>query len=137
MSKDFEVKDSGERMQFESGMIREPSGTREDFDLCFPEGIEYDDQIFVRFAKHMAKGAEKYSDRNWEKANSLEEMQRFKKSAWRHFVKWYLGMSDEDHLSGVLFNLMGAETVKTKLEKKKEERFILNVMERDMERDME
>jgi len=112
---EFIIKDSGNRTEYSSGMVRDKSEDKEKFDLLFPEGIPYEEQMLTRFAIHLTKGANKYSDRNWEKANSESEMLDFKRSAWRHFIKWYLGMLDEDHASGVFFNIMGYETTKHKL----------------------
>lgn len=112
---EFIIKDSGNRTEYSSGMVRDKSEDKEKFDLLFPEGIPYEEQMLTRFAIHLTKGAKKYSDRNWEKANSESEMLDFKRSAWRHFIKWYLGMLDEDHASGVFFNIMGYETTKHKL----------------------
>jgi hypothetical protein len=63
----------------------------------------------------MNRGAVKYGDRNWEKANSQEELDRFKASAFRHFMQWMAGEDDEDHASAVMFNLSGAEMVKQKM----------------------
>ena len=116
---DFKVKDSGNRTEYSSGMVRDIQEDKECFDLLLPEGIPYEDQMLTRFAAHLTKGAKKYSDRNWEKASGETEMRDFKRSAWRHFMKWYLGMVDEDHASGVWFNIMGYETIKYKLENRK------------------
>jgi len=112
---EFIIKDSGNRTEYSSGMVRDKSEDKEKFDLLFPEGIPYEEQMLTRFAIHLTKGAKKYSDRNWEKASGQQELLDFKRSAWRHFVKWYLGMIDEDHASGVFFNIMGYETTKYKL----------------------
>lgn len=115
MEKKFEIKDSGDRTAYDSGMVRDLNTNKERFDLLFPIGVPYDEQMITRFAKHLTTGANKYAERNWEKANGEKEMQDFKRSAWRHFVKWNLGMEDEDHAAGVWFNIMGYETTKYKL----------------------
>ena len=62
---------------------------------------------------------QKYGNRNWEKANSQEEIDRFKTSAFRHFMQWFNGEEDEDHAAAVLFNVNCYESIKLKLEKKK------------------
>ena len=62
----------------------------------------------------MNRGAKKYNERNWEKANGEEEMNRFKASAIRHFFQWMSGEEDEDHAVAVLFNINGYEYVKEK-----------------------
>lgn len=109
------MKDSGDRQTYESGMVREPSADKPRFDLLVPEGIPYEDQILTRFALLLGKGAHKYSERNWEQANSMEEVDRMKASAFRHFMQWYTGEDDEDHAASVMFNIMAAETTMHKL----------------------
>ena len=114
---EYEIKDSGNRTEYGSGMVRDLNENKERFDLLFPEGVPYEEQMITRFAAHLTKGAKKYSDRNWEKANSEQELTDFKRSAWRHFVKWFLGMDDEDHASGVFFNITAYESTKYKIKK--------------------
>jgi hypothetical protein len=105
----FDVKDSGERMQFTSGMVRDLTEGKVDYSLAI------DGPMFRRFAVHMTKGAAKYSKRNWMKAAGQAELDRFKESAFRHFMQWYQGDTDEDHGAAVYFNINGAEYVKEKL----------------------
>ena len=76
-----------------------------------------DAQFLTRCAELMARGAEKYDSRNWEKASSSEEMERYKSSAYRHFMQWICGETDEDHASAVFFNLLAYESTKWKLER--------------------
>jgi len=65
----------------------------------------------------MARGAEKYDARNWEKASTIDELERFMESAFRHFVQWYMGADDwEDHAAAVYFNIQGAEFVKERMQ---------------------
>lgn len=110
-----QVKDSGERSEYESGMLREPDYDKPRFDLMVAEGVPYDEQIITRFALLLGKGAAKYADRNWEQANSKEEVDRMKASAFRHFMQWYCGEDDEDHAAAVLFNIMAAEMTEFKM----------------------
>jgi hypothetical protein len=112
------IKDSGARETYSSGMVREPQGDREDFTLCFPEAVPYDEQLFVRFARHMTKGAAKYTRRNWEQAGTQEELERYYASAFRHFMQWYCGDTSEDHPAGIIFNIQAAEFVKGRLDGK-------------------
>ena len=107
----FEVKDSGERKQFASGMQRDVTTGKPRYDLV------YDGPMLERYAEHLRKGAEKYTERNWMKASSEEEMNRFKQSAARHFAQWMAGDVDEDHAAAVIFNLNGFEYMKAKLAK--------------------
>ena len=111
----FEIKDSGERKEFESGMLRDTNASKARPDLCYPIGLPYKEQMLTRFAEHMASGAQKYSSRNWEKANGDAELERFKESAFRHFTQWFCGEKDEDHASAVFFNIMAWESIKYKV----------------------
>ena len=80
-----------------------------------PEGIQYEDQLLTRWAGLMTRGQEKYGLRNWENANSKDELERFKTSAMRHFMQWISDETDEDHAVATLFNINAAEFVKNKL----------------------
>lgn len=114
----FETKDSGARAEFDSGMVRDTEEGKPRFDLMVPDGVPYEEQMLKRFADLMARGAEKYTERNWEQANSSAELNRYKSSAFRHFMQWLCGEEDEDHAAAVFFNLTAAETVKTKMKNK-------------------
>jgi phytoene dehydrogenase-like protein len=112
----YETKDSGQRVEFDSGMRRDVQEGKPRFDLLRPEGVPYADQFLTRCAELLGRGAEKYGDRNWELANSLEELARFRSSAARHFEQWLNGERDEDHAAAVFFNLLAHETILTRLE---------------------
>ena len=111
----FITKDSGKRQDYKSGMRRDLQEGKPRYDLCIPlEG----ESMFKRWAELMARGAEKYGERNWEKANSPEELARFKASAFRHFMQWFAGENpEEDHAAAIFFNVQCAEYVKQKLNK--------------------
>lgn len=105
----YNLKVSGERKQFDSGMIRDVDADKIRYDLAF------DGPMFERYAQHLTNGANKYAARNWMKANSKEELNRFKESAIRHFIQYIRGDTDEDHFSAIIFNLNGIEYVREKL----------------------
>ena len=107
----FEIKDSGKRQEFASGMKRDTEEDKTKYHLIASG------PMLKRWAVHLTNGAKKYSDNNWMLAASEEEYQRFRKSAFRHFIQWYYGNMDEDHAAAVMFNLNGAEYVKEKLTK--------------------
>jgi hypothetical protein len=104
----FAVKDSGERQQFDSGMVRDVTDGKTDYALTL------DGPMFERWAEHLTKGAQKYDKRNWMKAEGQAEYERFRESAFRHFLQWYRGAIDEDHAAAVVFNVNGAEYVKSR-----------------------
>lgn len=104
----FTTNDSGEREQFQSGMQRDTQKGKPRYDLI--------DRAFLkRWAELMARGAEKYGERNWEKATGEAELHRFEASAIRHMYQWLDGDTSEDHASAIAFNVSGAEMVKEKL----------------------
>jgi len=109
MANKYVVKDSGERQDYASGMRRDQQSGKPRYDLIEPE-------ILKRWAMQMEKGREKYGERNWEKASSQEELNRFKASAYRHFIQWVNGWdTEEDHAVATFFNIAAAEYVKDKL----------------------
>lgn len=120
MTENFTVKDSGERQQFESGMVRDVTEGKVDYTLV------YDGPMLDRWAEHLTKGAIKYDARNWMLADGEAEMERFKQSAARHFRQWMRGDTDEDHAAAVFFNLNGYEYVRSRLPAKIE--FVSDVL---------
>ncbi len=105
----FEVKDSGQRHEFASGMKRDVEDNKTLYHLVL------DGPMFERWAEHLTKGAKKYDEGNWLKAEGAAELKRFRKSAMRHFIQWMRGDRDEDHAAAVMFNMNGAEYVKEKM----------------------
>ena len=113
MSDSFVIKDSGKRAEFEGGMVRDLVDGKTNWSLTA------DGPMLRRWAVHMTKGAVKYAVRNWMLASGKEEADRFRESAFRHFMQWYYGDVDEDHAAAVFFNINGAEYCKGKLEPEK------------------
>ncbi len=111
MKKKYTTKDSGARVKFKSGMNRDIGEGKARYDLCYLP-------LLKRWAELMGRGAEKYGCRNWEKANSKEELARFKASAFRHFIQIMEGDTTEDHFAAVCFNLAAIIMVEEKLNKK-------------------
>jgi hypothetical protein len=94
-------------MVLSSGMQRDTTEGKTDYSLVL------DGPMFDRWAVHLTKGAAKYDKRNWMKAISGDgSYERFRESAFRHFLQWYRGDTDEDHASATYFNINGAEYVK-------------------------
>lgn len=109
---DYEVKDSGEREEFDSGMVRDTAAGKINWSLVA------DGPMLRRWAVHLTKGAVKYAVRNWMKASGNAEFNRFRESAFRHFMDWWDGLEDEDHAAAVIFNINGAEYVREKTREK-------------------
>lgn len=93
----FIIKDSGERQEFESGMVRDSQEGRSRPDLISPF---FEDRLGI----HLARGAKKYNERNWEKGAKFS---RFWASLNRHVMLQGQGDRSEDHLAAIVFNAMG------------------------------
>jgi len=91
----FEVKDSGVRVEYTTGARRDTNEGKGRFDLLPMRALR-------RFAAHLQKGAKKYGDRNWEEGIPVS---RCYDSALRHLTQALQGHTDEDHLAAVLFNV--------------------------------
>lgn len=101
--------DSGNRVTFASGMVRDVDVNKIHYDLV------YDGPMLKRWARQLTLGAAKYALRNWMKAHTEDELTRFRESAARHFAQWMAGETDEDHAAAVFFNVNGAEYVKSQM----------------------
>ena len=117
-AREFVVKDSGRRQEFESGMVRDTQDGKTDYTTIL------DGPMFDRWAEHLTKAKAKYADvapgvANWTLADGEEELVRFRKSAMRHFMAWMRGKVDEDHASALFFNVNGYEFVRGKMADKK------------------
>lgn len=113
----YVTKDSGKRQEYATGMKRDVQTDKPRYDL-----IGYGWYLIKRWAALMARGAVKYGELNFEKAETVEELNRFRASGLRHMIQWYMGETDEDHAAAVCFNLAGAEMVKEKIAQKAEQR---------------
>lgn len=114
---EFTTKDSGQRREFASGMVRDTNEGKTLWHLV-TRG-----PLLRRWAELLTRGAVKYSADNWMQAAGQEELDRFKESAFRHFMQWFNGERDEDHAAAVTFNINGAEYVQEKLEAQESETF--------------
>lgn len=96
MSGEWELKDSGQHREFETGAKRDRPTGKGRFDLISPRALR-------RLAIVLEKGAAKYAPRNWEKGMPLCV---FLDSALRHLHAYLGGARDEDHLGCAMFNVM-------------------------------
>lgn len=101
----FTLKDSGKRLKSSTGMVRDVTDDKLDYTLAL------DGPMFKRWVEHLNKGAKKYNKRNWMKASTVNELQRAKESALRHFLQWFDGEQDEDHAAAVIFNINEVEYI--------------------------
>jgi len=117
---DFETKDSGQHAEYASGMRRDTQEGKPRFALMVTKLQPYEDQMLTRYAKLLARGAEKYDDRNWEEGNSEEELERAKDSLLRHTMQLIAGERDEDHAAAVWFNTQAIEYFRWRIEQEAE-----------------
>ena len=117
----FITKDSGKCMNYDSGMRRDDNSNKPNLYCWIPQDIPYEEQVWTRLGNLATRGANKYGLRNMDNANSVEELERFKSSAFRHMMQWLSNETDEDHMAASLFNMLQAENVKWRLEHKKRE----------------
>ena len=93
-----EIKDSGERTEFETGAVRDMHEGKGDM-LSMPWAA------LLRVSRHYETGAKKYGRYNYLKGIPVSS---FIDSAIRHLAKYVAGYDDEDHLSAAAFNILGA-----------------------------
>lgn len=105
-----------DRVEFEGGGMRDAQNGKPRFDLLCPERVPYESQYLTRVAKLMGRGAEHYEDRNWEKFADQNALDRARASAFRHFMQWFNGETDEDHAAAVFFNIQATEYVRGRLD---------------------
>ena len=91
---EFQTLDSGERRQFDTGSVRDSVAGKPMPALMSPYALE-------RLAGLCARGAQKYSARNWEKGQPFTAVTD---SMLRHCLAWMRGAEDEDHLAAVAWN---------------------------------
>lgn len=106
----FITKDSGKREEYKTGMRRDTQEGKPRYDLIIP--LKSKSHMLKRWAELLERGMAKYGYRNWELAATEEEAIRFKASAFRHFIQWFEGETDEDHAAAVYFNIQAYEYVK-------------------------
>lgn len=97
MSEEFITKDSGKRVDFETGATRDVNFGKGYYFCISPHAIE-------RLAKLLERGADKYGVCNYRLGIKLS---RYVDSALRHLFQFLEGQEDEDHLAAVLFNISG------------------------------
>jgi len=93
---EHDLKQEGEKQTFDAGAQRDTQEGKPRLDLISPIMLD-------RLGTLLAKGAEHYGERNWEKGMPLS---RVLASAMRHLNDTLDGLEDEDHPIQCVFNLM-------------------------------
>lgn len=83
-----------------------------------PDYTLIDLHMLERWAVHMTAHIGSKGRNNWRNADTIDDLERFRASAWRHFIAWQRGDLDEDHAAALLFNVAGAELVTARLEER-------------------
>ena len=115
MTKNYKTKDSGKRYTEDTGFQRDTQEGKPRYYLMFPKGIPYNEQPMKRLADLFMRGASKYTDRNWELADSPEALERAKESLLRHAIQAVNGENDEDHYASTMFNAIFCMVLEWKL----------------------
>lgn len=103
----FITKDSGARKEMANWFVRDDDWTKLRYDLIPLDMLE-------RLAWLYTRGAVKYWD--WNRQNAVgDDLQSFKRSAWRHFIQWMKGDIDEDHAIAVCWNIFAYEHLNSKI----------------------
>lgn len=92
-----ELKDSGERRQFETGAVRD-RGAGKGTPHLVPSWVVW------LISRVYEDGARKYASRNWEQGMPLSN---YIDSVERHLAKLKAGMRDEPHATMVAWNIIG------------------------------
>lgn len=102
---EFITKDSGQRVEFDTGARRDIETGKGRYDLLPRSILKRDAQLYER-------GAAKYGDNNWKKGIPTS---RFLSSAMRHLMQLANGEDDEDHGAAVRFNVAGIMFVREEI----------------------
>ena len=117
----FVTKDSGKREDYASGMRRDTEEGKTDFTYLIIPGLSFEEQPLHRIMGLYERGAEKYGRHNWQKSCSEEELERFKRSLFRHWMQYLSGDREEDHIAAVVWNAIAIMYLEQKLELLKED----------------
>lgn len=114
-SKDFVVKDSGKREEYENGFVRDTEEGKPDYArvLAVPGLHLIPIEMLERLGEHLVKGAVKYGEDNWRKATGSIAKERFARSLARHVRQLITGDRDEDHAAAIVFNAFAYELTPT------------------------
>lgn len=100
----YQILDSGERTEFESGAVRDMHKGKGRMDLLPWAAI-------MEVSKHCEAGALKYGEHNVDRGIPTSSLLD---SAIRHAAKYLDGWTDEDHLVAAAWNLLWAIEMRCK-----------------------
>jgi hypothetical protein len=100
----MQIKDSGNRREFDTGAVRDMAEGKGRMDLLQWSAI-------IEVSKHCENGAKKYGEHNVDKGIPTSSLCD---SACRHLAKYLSGETDEDHLLASAWNLLWALEMRNK-----------------------
>ena len=104
----METKNNWNNLTFEWWAKREDKQDKPRYDLIPLDCLKRLAELYARWAKI-------YWDRNWEEWYKDEKyIEWMKASAFRHFIQWMNGETDEDHPMAVIWNIFWYEHLKNK-----------------------
>jgi hypothetical protein len=116
----MDLKDSGERREFETGAVRDMSAGKGRMDLLPWAAI-------MEVAKHCENGAVKYGEHNVDRGIPTHSLCD---SAARHLAKYPYGWADEPHLLAAAWNLLWSIQMEIKHPEMVDTPFVQNNNER-------
>lgn len=117
---DFVTKDSGAKAHHSDGVVRDTDAGKPRFDLMFPKGVPFDDQLMTRVAELYERGGQIYGMRNWEKSDAPETLEHHEAALMRHVVRFLTGVEDgEDHAAAVVWNVNAVDLCRRNIRLKK------------------
>jgi len=102
-SPSFKPIDTCEKTEFSTGAVRDTAVGKPSMDL-----IPWD--LMGRVGLHYGKGADKYGKDNWRKGQKKSHTFA---SLIRHAMAYWIGKTDEDHLSAIIWNAFSLMLVDT------------------------
>lgn len=117
----FVTKASGTKAQHSDGVVRDTEEGKPRFDLMFPKGVPFEQQLMTRVAELYYRGGKTYGMRNWENSETEETLAHHEAALWRHMMKFYLGVKDgEDHAAAIVWNVNAVDLTRRKIAEKRE-----------------
>lgn len=104
MVKKFDTLNSGNKKEYGNGFVRDTDDNKVRYDLIPRDMLK-------RLAELYTRGAKLYGDSNWTLAEG-DNIECFKRSAFRHFIQWMDEDESEDHGSATVFNIFAYNHLK-------------------------
>jgi hypothetical protein len=112
----FVTKNSGTKAHHSDGVVRDTDKGKPRFDLMFPKGVPFSEQLITRVAELYERGGQSYGYRNWENSSTEETLEHHEAALMRHVIRFLTGEEDgEDHAAAVVWNVNAVDLCRRKL----------------------